>query len=93
MPPVFYGIDNSALPMHPLKVVGDVDIKADMLKEAVKQGDVQVQRYTNGGPFAESPGDGVIEMPHYPEPHRAYASVTVIEKDGNLVIPQGSKVR
>lgn len=37
------------------------------------------------GPFGPNVKDGpeVIEMPHYPEPHRAYVGVTV--KDGVIV--------
>ncbi|MHC4121040.1 MAG: hypothetical protein ACYSWO_26430 [Planctomycetota bacterium] len=43
------------------------------------------------GPFGPDVPDGpaVIEGPHYPEPHRFYATVQV--KDGNIV--PGSKVK
>jgi hypothetical protein len=63
------------------------------LKDAVAVGDVPVQRYTNGGPYAESAGTKCIEGPHYPQPHSWYATVTVIERDGELIIPKGSKVK
>ena len=63
------------------------------LKEAVANGDVEVQRYTNGGFFPESAGSGCIEMPHYPEPHKAYASVQVVDEGGRLLIKKGSKVK
>lgn len=47
------------------------------LKEAVSFDDVPVFQ---PGPFGPdvSPGDVVIEGPHYPEPHRWYARVTVV---------------
>lgn len=63
------------------------------LKAAVADRDVAVQRFTNGGAFAESAGSGCIEMPHYPEAHKAYASVNIVEIDGNLFIAKGSKVK
>ena len=37
MTPVFYGIDDSALPMHPLKLLGHILIEMDAFKEGVKQ--------------------------------------------------------
>jgi hypothetical protein len=57
------------------------------LKEAVALASVPVYQ---PGPFGPDVADGqaCIEGPHYPEPHRWWASVTV--KNG--VIPQGSKV-
>ena len=64
------------------------------LKEAVAERNVSVQSFTNGGPFEEKPGQGVIEMPHFPAPHTAYAAVEVqADEYGNLFIPKGSKVR
>lgn len=58
------------------------------LREAVAQGDVPVYQPGPFGPDVPD-GSGAVEGPHYPEPHRWYAAVTV--KDGR--IPQGSKVR
>jgi hypothetical protein len=59
------------------------------LKQAVEAHDVPV--YQPGGMFPTKAGSTCIEMPHgY---HKAYASVTVVEKNGELVIPQGSKVK
>lgn len=72
--------------------IRDFETKKE-LKAAVAEGDVPVQRYTNGGPFAERPGVKCIEGPHYPRPHKFYAEVTVIDKDGELVIPKGSRVK
>jgi hypothetical protein len=64
------------------------------LREAVAQNDVKVQRYTNSGPFAESAGPHkCIEGPHYPKPHKFYAEVEVIEREGELLIAKGSKVK
>ena len=54
------------------------------LKEAVKNGD-QVTVY-QPGPFGGNvPADGrvALEGPHYPEPHKWYASATL--KDGVVV--------
>jgi len=53
------------------------------LKDAVKNGE-DVTCF-NPGPFGDSPRDGTItlEGPHYPKPHRWYASGTM--KDGVLV--------
>jgi hypothetical protein len=58
------------------------------LREAVALEDVPVYQ---PGPFGPSVSDGAhsVEGPHFPEPHRWYAQVTV--RDG--VIPRGSKVR
>lgn len=58
------------------------------LRDAVALADVPVYQ---PGPFGSEVRDGsaCIEGPHYPEPHRWYASVTV--KGG--VIPKGSKVK
>ena len=58
-----------------------------LLKAAVADHDVEVFQ---PGPFGPTVRDGrvSIEGPHYPEPHRWYASATV--KGG--VIPKGSKV-
>jgi len=53
------------------------------LKEAVKRGDdVYVFQ---PGPFGPNVPDGTayLEGPHYPEPHRWYATATV--KDGKVV--------
>jgi hypothetical protein len=46
------------------------------LKEAVKSGE-QVSIYSPG--FGDAPTDGTtcVEGPHYPEPHRWYASVVL----------------
>ena len=53
------------------------------LKEAVKNGD-QITVYQSGGQFG-TPSNGRIglEGPHYPEPHKWYASATL--KDGVVV--------
>ena len=53
------------------------------LKEAVKAG-VKVTVY-NPGPFGDPPTDGCccVEGPHFPQPHKWYASVTL--KDGYVV--------
>jgi hypothetical protein len=57
------------------------------LKAAVLAGDVSV--YQPGVSSSEvRDGMGSVEGPHFPEPHRFYARVTV--KSG--VIPKGSKV-
>jgi hypothetical protein len=50
------------------------------LKEAVANG-VAVRVYQPGGMFdvPAGPGSGTVEGPHYPEPHRWYASVTYDE--------------
>ena len=57
------------------------------LKAAVLAGDVSV--YQPGVSSSEvRDGMGSVEGPHFPEPHRFYARVTV--KGG--VIPKGSKV-
>lgn len=58
------------------------------LREAVTAKDVPVYQ---PGPFGPDVADGsaAIEGPHYPQPHRWYATVTVL--DG--VIPHGSRVR
>ena len=47
------------------------------LKDAVKSG--EVVRVYQPGPFgpAVKDGRGSVEGPHYPEPHRWYASVEV----------------
>lgn len=58
------------------------------LVAAVAAGDVSVYQPGPFGPDVRD-GDGVVEGPHYPQPHRWYARVTV--KGG--VIPKGSKVR
>jgi hypothetical protein len=57
------------------------------LKEAVARDEVPVFQ---PGPFGPkvSDGEATIEGPHFPEPHRWYARVAVI----NGVIPKGSKV-
>ncbi len=47
------------------------------LREAVKAGE-EIEVYQPGGMFpGTSNGQTVIEGPHYPEPHRWYASVEV----------------
>jgi hypothetical protein len=53
------------------------------LKEAVANGE-QVGVYSPG-PFGNPPENGTtsVEGPHYPEPHRWYATVTL--KDGAIV--------
>lgn len=45
------------------------------LKEAVKAGE-RVEAFSPG-PFPLSDGKNAAEGPHYPEPHRWYASVLV----------------
>lgn len=52
-------------------------------KEAVKA-DEYVAIF-NPGPFGSVPNDGVVcvEGPHYPEPHKWYASVTL--KNGEII--------
>jgi len=47
------------------------------LKEAVKRGD-RVEVY-NPGPFGDPPANGTVSLegPHYPKPHRWYASATL----------------
>lgn len=54
------------------------------LKEAVKAGD-EVTYYQPGPSGGNAPRDGTIyvEGPHYPEPHRWYATCTV--KNGLIV--------
>ena len=54
------------------------------LKEAVKNGD-QVTVYQPGPFGGNSPSNGrvALEGPHYPEPHKWYASATL--KDGVVV--------
>lgn len=53
------------------------------LKDAVKAGD-EIRLYSPGM-FGQPKTDGreYVEGPHYPEPHRWYAEVTV--KDGKVV--------
>jgi hypothetical protein len=63
------------------------------LAQDVKVQDVEVQRFTNGSPFETKPGQECIEGPHYPQPHKFYACVTIVEKNDMLVIPQGSTVK
>ena len=47
------------------------------LREAVKAGE-EIEVYQPGGMFpGASDGLTVIEGPHYPEPHRWYASVEI----------------
>jgi len=57
------------------------------LREAVQLNDVPVFQ---PGPFGPKVKDGVLylEGPHFPQPHRWYARVTVV----GGVIPKGSKV-
>ncbi len=53
------------------------------LKEAVASGE-QVETFQPGGIFPpKTDGSIALEGPHYPEPHRWYASATV--KDGFIV--------
>ena len=55
------------------------------LKEAVANGD-KIGVYQPNNMFNTPPmtnGTCCVEMPHYPEPHRAYAEVTV--KDGYII--------
>lgn len=53
------------------------------LVEDFKAG-VQITTFQPGGFFpAQRDGDAVIELPHYPKPHRAY--VRVVLKDGIIV--------
>jgi hypothetical protein len=58
------------------------------LRDAVSQRAVPVYQ---PGPFGPGINDGpcCIEGPHYPEPHRWYAEVQIVD----ATIPQGSKVR
>jgi len=58
------------------------------LRAAVEKGDVRVFQ---PGPFGPDVKDGVayIEGPHYPEPHKWYASAMVVAGK----IPQGAKVK
>lgn len=52
------------------------------LKEAVARGD-QVRVFSpNGWTPTKTDGIEYVEGPHFPEPHRWYAQVTV--KDGNV---------
>jgi len=62
----------------------DINFKSKKaLKEAVASGK-QVSTYQPGGMFpATRDGAVALEGPHYPEPHRWYASATV--KDGIIV--------
>ncbi len=64
------------------------------LVAAVVAGDVPVFN-TEGGagiiPVVE--GQGCVCMPHYPQPHKSYATVTIAERNGEFYIPQGSKVK
>lgn len=55
------------------------------LKDAVKASDGAGVPCHQPGPFGPDVRDGkhVCEGPHYPEPHRWYAEVTV--KDGRIV--------
>lgn len=54
------------------------------LKEAVAAGQkISVYNPGLGGPIDPNAKGVVIEMPHYPEPHRAYAQVDL--KDGFVV--------
>ena len=57
------------------------------LKEAVKNGE-KVEVYQPGlfGPLVPD-GSAAVEGPHYPEPHKWYASVEV--KDGIIVKVKG----
>ncbi len=52
------------------------------LKEAVKKGD-RVEVYSPGPFPCRTEGSESVEGPHYPEPHKWYARVTV--KDGLVV--------
>lgn len=52
------------------------------LKEAVKNGE-QVRLYSPGIGTPKDNGTEYVEGPHYPEPHKWYATVTV--KDGVVV--------
>lgn len=52
------------------------------LKEAVSKGE-KVSVYSPGLYPANKDGQEFVEGPHYPEPHRWYAQVTV--KDGYIV--------
>lgn len=54
-----------------------------LLKEWVKEGR-EVRAFQPGGMFpSQTDGQAVIEGPHYPQPHRWYAQVTL--KDGVIV--------
>lgn len=48
------------------------------LREAVKAG-VKVSIYSPGPFGCKTDGNEFLEGPHYPEPHRWYASVTVVD--------------
>lgn len=48
------------------------------LKEAVKQGE-QVTLFSPGIGVPKRDGVEFVEGPHYPEPHRWYAQVTVVD--------------
>jgi hypothetical protein len=56
-------------------------------KKALKQAVADGKKVTvwNPGPFGEPPQNGTVclEGPHYPEPHKWYASATL--KDGYVV--------
>lgn len=62
----------------------DIDFASKkLLKEAVASG-TQVTTYQPGGMFpAKRDGQITLEGPHYPRPHRWYATATV--KDGIIV--------
>lgn len=60
------------------------------LKAAVAEGDVEVYQ---PGPFPTKAGMACLEGPHYPKPHRWWAEVMVVEKDGRFVVEAGSKVK
>ena len=49
------------------------------LKEAVNNGE-NVTIF-NPGPFGDAPDNGktTLEGPHYPQPHRWYAQVTIVD--------------
>lgn len=56
------------------------------LKDAVKAGKVVTVFQPNGGLFGDTPptdGKVCIEGPHFPQPHRWYAEVTI--KNGRIV--------
>ena len=52
------------------------------LKEAVKAGE-KVRLFSHGVGTPKENGTEYVEGPHYPEPHKWYATVTV--KDGVVV--------
>lgn len=61
----------------------DINFKTkEALKEAVASGK-QITVYQPGRMFAFKNGSVSIEGPHYPEPHRWYASAVI--KDGVIV--------